>query len=189
MKRRSYPYQSHRGSKLQFSDVEGVPNICKYNRELRIRGLHHLDIKGARDTAYGIMYDGTLTNFELEKSYEATGLKYYHDMAYISFRELSSEKIWKKAISRMLEAGDTVNFLFEGYWYMVKEGNELYKHIGDWQFKRVAVSFFEVELPTPCLNHAKASLLHVEAPQAPSPFSSNIIPALKQKSLTVVQSL
>ena len=92
-------------------------------------------------------------------------------------------------MSKMLETGDTVSFVFEGYWYIIKEGNELYKHIGNWEFKRVVVTFFEVELPTPCLIHTKASLLNVEARRSPSPFSSNIIPALKQKSLTVVQSL
>jgi hypothetical protein len=184
MKWQYKPYQSYSGSKLQFIDVEGVPNIYKYNRELKIRGLHRLDLKGGIDNTYGIMYNGTLTNFELEKSYQATGLKYYYEMAHTSFRELSLEKIWDQAMSKMLETGDTVSFLFKGYWYMVKEENQLYMHIGDWQFKRVVASFSEVELPTPYFIQAKASLLHEKARHTPSPLSTNIISILKQKVLT-----
>jgi hypothetical protein len=186
MKWQYKPYQSYSASKLRFIDVEGVPNIYEYNRELKIRGLHRLDLEGGIDTTYGIMYDGTLTNFELEKSYQTTGLKYYYEMAHTSFRELSLEKFWDQAMSKMLETGDTVSFLFKGYWYMVKEENQLYMHIGDWQFKRVVASFSEVELPIPCFIHAKVSLLHEEARRAPSALSSNITPALKQEALTDV---
>lgn len=183
MKWQYKPYQSYSGSELRFIDVEGVPNIYKYNRELKIRGLHHLDLKGGIDNSYVVRYDGTLRNFELEKNYQVTGFNYYYEMAHTSLRELSLEKIWDQAMSKMIETGDTVSFLFKGYWYMVKEGNQLYMHIGNWQFKQVVASFSEIELPTPYFIHARTSLQHEEVGHTPSPLSSNILPVLKQKSL------